>query len=64
MSPTFLLLSRPAREFPDQRLAVRGHVAKDLVDGAPKPVKENVTKDEANAMKKKLEDAGATVELS
>jgi len=38
--------------------------AKDLVDGAPKPVKENVTKDEANAMKKKLEDAGATVELT
>jgi len=37
--------------------------AKDLVDGAPKPVKENVGKDEANAVKKKLEDAGATVEL-
>jgi len=37
--------------------------AKDLVDGAPKPVKENVGKDEANAIKKKLEDAGAGVEL-
>ncbi len=37
--------------------------AKDLVDGAPKPVKENIGKDEANAIKKKLEDAGATVEL-
>ena len=37
--------------------------AKDLVDGAPKPVKENIGKDDANAMKKKLEDAGATVEL-
>ncbi len=37
--------------------------AKDLVDGAPKPVKENVAKDEANAVKKKLEDAGATVEM-
>ena len=37
--------------------------AKDLVDGAPKPVKENVGKDEAEAVKKKLEDAGATVEL-
>ncbi|MDE3113444.1 MAG: 50S ribosomal protein L7/L12 [Chloroflexota bacterium] len=37
--------------------------AKDLVDGAPKPVKENVGKDEANAVKKKLEDAGATVEM-
>src|SRR5688500_8144210 len=37
--------------------------AKDLVDGAPKPVKEGITKDEANALKKKLEDAGATVEL-
>ena len=37
--------------------------AKDLVDGAPKPVKENIGKDEASAVKKKLEDAGATVEL-
>jgi large subunit ribosomal protein L7/L12 len=37
--------------------------AKDLVDGAPKPVKENVTKDEAEAAKKKLEEAGAVVEL-
>ena len=37
--------------------------AKDLVDGAPKPVKENIGKDEAEAVKKKLEDAGATVEL-
>ena len=37
--------------------------AKDLVDGAPKPVKENVGKDEAAAVKKKLEDAGATVEM-
>jgi large subunit ribosomal protein L7/L12 len=37
--------------------------AKDLVDGAPKPVKENIGKDEAEAIKKKLEDAGAGVEL-
>ena len=37
--------------------------AKDLVDGAPKPVKENIAKDEANAIRKKLEDAGATVEM-
>ena len=37
--------------------------AKDLVDGAPKPVKENVGKDEAEAVKKKLEDAGADVEM-
>jgi large subunit ribosomal protein L7/L12 len=37
--------------------------AKDLVDGAPKAVKENIAKDEANTIKKKLEDAGATVEL-
>lgn len=37
--------------------------AKDLVDGAPKPVKENIGKDEAEAIKKKLEDAGATTEL-
>ena len=37
--------------------------AKDLVDGAPKAVKEGVPKAEAEAMKKKLEDAGGTVEL-
>ena len=37
--------------------------AKDLVDSAPKPVKENVAKDEAQNMKKKLEDAGAKVEV-
>jgi len=37
--------------------------AKDMVDGAPKDVKENVKKDEAEEIKKKLEAAGATVEL-
>ena len=37
--------------------------AKDLVEAAPKPVKEGVNKDEAAKLKKKLEDAGATVEL-
>ena len=37
--------------------------AKDLVDSAPKPVKEGVTREEAEEMKKKLEAAGATVEL-
>jgi large subunit ribosomal protein L7/L12 len=37
--------------------------AKDLVDSAPKPVKENIGKDEAEAIKKKLEDAGASVDL-
>ncbi|HZE34865.1 MAG TPA: 50S ribosomal protein L7/L12, partial [Candidatus Eisenbacteria bacterium] len=37
--------------------------AKDLVDGAPKPVKEKVTKAEAADMKKKLEEVGATVEV-
>ena len=37
--------------------------AKDLVEGAPKPVKEGVNKDEAAKLKKQLEDAGATVEL-
>jgi large subunit ribosomal protein L7/L12 len=37
--------------------------AKDLVEGAPKPVKEGVTKDEAEKLKKQLEAAGATVEL-
>jgi large subunit ribosomal protein L7/L12 len=37
--------------------------AKDLVDAAPKPIKESVPKEEAEDMKKKLEAAGATVEL-
>jgi len=37
--------------------------AKDLVDGAPKPVKQGVSKDEAEDLKKKLEEAGGSVEL-
>ena len=37
--------------------------AKDLVDGAPKTVKENVSKEEAETIKKKFTDAGATVEV-
>ena len=37
--------------------------AKDLVEAAPKPVKEGVSKDEAEKVKKQLEEAGATVEL-
>jgi large subunit ribosomal protein L7/L12 len=37
--------------------------AKDLVDGAPKPVKEGVSKEEAEAVKKKFLDAGASVEV-
>jgi large subunit ribosomal protein L7/L12 len=37
--------------------------AKDLVDSAPKPVKEGVSKEEAESIKKQLEEAGATVEL-
>jgi large subunit ribosomal protein L7/L12 len=37
--------------------------AKDLVDGAPKPVKEGIPKEEAEAIKKKFEAAGATVEV-
>jgi large subunit ribosomal protein L7/L12 len=37
--------------------------AKELVDNVPKPVKENVPKEEAEAMKKRLTDVGATVEL-
>src|SRR6202048_542099 len=37
--------------------------AKDLVDSAPKPVKEGVSKDEAEAIKKKFTEAGATVEV-
>ena len=37
--------------------------SKDLVEGAPKPVKEGVSKEEAEELKKKLEEAGATVEV-
>jgi large subunit ribosomal protein L7/L12 len=37
--------------------------AKDLVDGAPKPIKEGITKDEAESLKKKFTEAGATVEV-
>jgi large subunit ribosomal protein L7/L12 len=37
--------------------------AKDLVDGAPKPIKEGVNKDEAEAIRKKFADAGASVEV-
>ena len=37
--------------------------AKDLVEGAPKPVKEGVSKEEAEAIKKKFEEAGASVEI-
>jgi len=37
--------------------------AKELVDGSPKPIKEGVTKDEAEALRKQLEEAGAEVEV-
>ena len=37
--------------------------AKDLVESAPKPIKEGIPKDEANAIKKKFEDVGAKVEI-
>lgn len=37
--------------------------AKDLVEGAPKPVKQGVSKEEAETIKKKMEDVGATVEI-
>ena len=37
--------------------------AKDLVDGAPKPIKENIKKEEAEAIKKTLEELGATIEI-
>jgi len=66
---TVVLASVPA----DKKIAVLKEVraitglglkeAKDLVDGAPKPIKENVNKDEANELKAKLEAAGATVEI-
>ena len=37
--------------------------SKDLVDGAPKPVKEGISKEEAESLKKQLEEAGAKVEV-
>ncbi len=37
--------------------------AKDLVDAAPKPIKENIKKEDAEAIKKQLEEAGATIEI-
>jgi large subunit ribosomal protein L7/L12 len=37
--------------------------AKDVVDGAPKPIKEGVSKEEANALKQQLTEAGAEVEI-
>jgi large subunit ribosomal protein L7/L12 len=37
--------------------------AKDLVEGAPKPLKQGVSKEEAETIKKKMEDVGATVEI-
>jgi large subunit ribosomal protein L7/L12 len=37
--------------------------AKDLVEGAPKPIKEGVSKEEAESIKKKFEEAGATIEI-
>jgi len=50
---------KAVREITDKGL----REAKDLVDGAPQVVKENVKKEEAEELKKKLEEAGATVEL-
>jgi large subunit ribosomal protein L7/L12 len=61
------------KEFGDKKIQVIKEVraltglglkeAKDLVDGVPKPVKKDVSKDEAEAAKKQLEAAGAVVEL-
>ena len=62
------------KEFGDKKIQVIKEVraltalglkeAKDLVEGVPKPVKEGLSKDEAEAAKKKLEEAGAVVELT
>lgn len=67
---TVVLESAPA----DKKIAVIKEVraitglglkeAKDLVDGAPKPVKEGIAKDEADKIKKQLEDSGAKVKLT
>jgi ribosomal protein L7/L12 len=52
-----------AVELADYLEKVHNIEAKDLVEGAPKNVKENIAKDEAETVKKKLEDAGAKVSL-
>ena len=62
------------KEFGDKKIQVIKEVramtglglkeAKELVDGCPKPVKEGLSKDDAEAAKKQLEEAGATVELA
>ena len=46
-----------------EELGFNKREAKDLVEGAPKPVKEGVSKDEAEQIKAKLEEAGATAEV-
>ena len=53
--------SRLSRLFRNHRLGLKE--AKELVDGAPKPVKEGVSKEDAEAMKTKLTEVGAEVEI-
>ena len=56
-------LVKRLEEYRDRERALTWEEAKDLVEGAPKPIKEGVNKDEAEAIKKKFTEAGATVEV-
>jgi len=51
------------KKFPSDEVKALAANAKDMIDGAPKAIKEGVAKDEAEAAKKRLEEAGAEVEL-
>ncbi|MBI5076491.1 MAG: ribosomal protein L7/L12 [Nitrospirae bacterium] len=68
-SMTILDMSKFIKEFEERYKVVRELTslglkeAKDLVDGAPKPLKTGVTKEEADSMKAKLEEQGASVEI-
>src|SRR6202021_1018155 len=68
ISKVMFLLNAPAQRIATALAALPGNLAglkeaKDLVDGAPKTVKEGVNKEEAATIKKKFEDAGAKVDI-
>ena len=57
------MIRRPPRSTLDRSSAASDVYKRQIVDGAPKAVKEKVSKDDAEAAKKELEEAGATVEM-
>jgi large subunit ribosomal protein L7/L12 len=64
MSDEAKTFSAEIKELGDKIVALTLMQAKDLVDNCPKPVKEGLTKDEAETIKQQLEAAGAVVELA